>query len=248
MTKTSGIELIGNPETYTNRGLSLPINQNLSDDYKIVAFQMATIFTKDVFPDTPKQIFEIQGKNEYIKFFIEPIDNTKTRAKIYAINASTGSLQDGLTFYWNGILTKNPIITAQEWGMLGISFARSIILDNYVGAFRLTEPSLLVNAVSNYKATDLQQAQEVATRLWINVKTFLGTDLAWEFWSDSYLWQEVLVLSSENFYGVSPSTVYKSYTGTNKFIVDDERPIMIKDYNYNIYKDIIWRNVTVTPV
>jgi hypothetical protein len=247
LTKTSGIELIGDINSQTIRGLSIPINPNLSDDYKIVAFQTEMMFSKDVFPEGKIQLFELQGKVDYIKFFAERIDNTGTRAKVYAINADTGRIQDGISFFWNGKLTKNPIITAQEWGILGIGFARSLNLDSYVGAFRLTGP-LVVNAVSNYKSTGLQQAQEVARRLWIDVRQFQTTEIPWEFWADSYLWQDVLIVSSGNIYGVSPETIYKSYTGTNKFIFDDERPLQLRDYNYKVYKDVVWQSVTITPV
>jgi hypothetical protein len=114
LTRTSGIELKGSGEDYMDRGLSMPINESLSDDYKVIAFQAALMFPDKTFKSNPVKVFELQGKDEYIQFFAEPIDETFTRAKIYAINANTGRLQNSISFYWNGILTKNPIITAQE--------------------------------------------------------------------------------------------------------------------------------------
>jgi hypothetical protein len=248
LTRTSGIELKGSNNIYSNRGLSMPINKNLSNDYKIVAFQASMMFPHKTFNDQATEIFELQGRLDYIKFFAEPIDDTKTRAKIYAVNATTGKLQNGINFYWNGRLTKNPIVTAQEWGILGIGFANSFNLDSYVGAFRITSP-FLVNSVSNYKSTGLQQAQQISRRFWLNIKFFVpGEELSWDFWAQSFLWEGLLVVSSENIYGVSPQTIYNSYMGTNKVIVDDDRPMTLNDYSYSVYKDVEWRSITITPV
>jgi hypothetical protein len=58
----------------------------------------------------------------------------------------------------------------------------------------------------------------------------------------------MLVLSTKSFYGVDPDTIYKSYTGTNKIIVDTDKKVTLKGYEYNFYQAIGWQQSTATPV
>ena len=177
------------------------------------------------------------------------------RAKIYAIDAKTGLVQNGIGFYWNGKVVKEPVISLQEWGFLGISFADSLIFSSFEGAIRLTGP-LLFNSISYYQSTNLQEVQNVSDRPWFRVKVLSGSVLDWEFWdSPSFNWNKVLVLAEKSFYGVDPSEIYKSYTGTNKIIVDDynasesnPKVLAFKDYEYNFYSEVEWQTSTQNAV
>jgi hypothetical protein len=98
----------------------------------------------------------------------------------------------------------------------------------------------------------LQEIQQVATRPWINVK-YVGQDtLDWAFWYDDpahdFQWGDILYLSTVAFYGVNPSKIYDSYTGTNKTIIDDNRYLSLNNSEYNIYQDVSWQQITVSPV
>lgn len=76
-----------------------------------------------------------------------------------------------------------------------------------------------------------------------------STDLDWKFWNTgSFNWNKVLVLSETSYYGVNPSEVYKSYTGTNKIIVDDDKVLRFGNYKYTGYSDIGWNQIVVDPV
>jgi hypothetical protein len=226
----------------------IPINTSRADDFKAIAMQMAVRFDGDYFPYAPTQIFEIESKTAYLKFYMVASDPSGRRAKIYAIDAKTGLVQNGIGFYWNGKVVKEPVLTLQEWGFLGISFADSLIFSSFEGAIRLTGP-LLFNSISYYQSTNLQEVQNVSDRPWFRVKVLSGSVLDWEFWdSPSFNWQNVLVLAEKSFYGVNPAEVYKSYTGTNKLIVGDDTPVTLKDYGYSVYTDINWVKYVVDPV
>ena len=248
LTKTSGIQVRGKYDPLVNRGLLIPINTSRANDFKAIAMQMAVRFDGDYFPYAPTQIFEIESKTAYIKFYMVASDPSGRRAKIYAIDAKTGLVQNGIGFYWNGKIVKEPVLTLQEWGFLGISFADSLIFSSFEGAIRLTGP-LLFNSISYYQSTNLQEVQNVSDRPWFRVKVLSGSTLDWEFWdSPSFNWNKVLVLAEKSFYGVDPSEIYKSYTGTNKVIVGDDTPVTLKDYGYSVYTDVNWVKYVVDPV
>lgn len=248
LTKTSGIQLKGSYDPLINRGLMIPINTSRADKYNIIAMQLAIRFDGDYFPYAPTQIFEIEGKNSYIKFYLVACDPSGRRAKIYAIDAKTGLVQNGIGFYWNGKVVKDPVITLQDWGFLGISFANSLDFSYFEGAIRLTGP-MLFNNISFYQSTNLQEVQNVSERPWFRVKVLNSTNLDWKFWNNgSFNWNKVLVLSETSYYSVNPSEVYKSYTGTNKIIIDDSKVLRFGKYKYSTYADVSWNQIVVDPV
>jgi len=248
LTKTSGIQLKGKYDPLVNRGLLVPVNESRAEGFKVIAMQMAVRFDGDYFPYAPTQIFEVQSKDSYIKFYMVACDPSGRRAKIYAIDAKTGLVQNGIGFYWNGKVVKEPVITLQEWGFLGINFSSSLNFSFFEGAVRLTGP-LLFNSISYYQSTNLQEVQNIAERPWFRVKVLGAYELDWEFWdSGSFNWNKVLVLSETSYYGVNPSDVYKSYTGTNKIIVDDDRPVRFGEYSYTLFTDVTWNQFVQDPV
>lgn len=241
MTRNSGITIKGQYDPQINRGIAIPVNQSRSDNYKVIALQMSVRFDQDFFPYAPTQIFELQSKNSYIKFFMVATHPSGKRAKIYAVN-SRGQLENGLAFYLNGKLVKDPTITIKEWSMLGIRFANTQDFTEYEGAIRLNGP-LTFNSLSYYKSTSLQEDQTVLQRPWFKVEKAGPLTLDWNYWNSvPYLWQEVLIISISSYYGVDPSDIYKAYTGTNKIIVDDEVQTIFGDYSYVTYKDVSWRS------
>lgn len=248
LTKNSGIQIKGQYDPLVNRGLSIPINSSRANNFKAIAAQMAIRFDGDYFPYAPTQIFEIESKSSYIKFYMVASDPSGRRAKIYAIDAKTGLVQNGIGFYWNGKIVKEPTLTLQEWGFLGINFADSLDFSYFEGAIRLTGP-LLFNSISYYQSTNLQEVQNISERPWFRVKVLSGSSLDWDFWhTGPFNWNKVLVLTETSYYGVNPSEVYKSYTGTNKIIVGDNVPISVGNYAYSLYNDIFWNKFTVNPV
>jgi hypothetical protein len=248
LTKTSGIQVRGKHDPLVNRGLLIPINTSRANDFKAIAMQMAVRFDGDYFPYAPTQIFEIESKDAYLKFYMVANDPSGRRAKIYAIDAKTGIVQNGIGFYWNGKIVKEPVLTLQEWGFLGISFANSLNFSSFEGAIRLTGP-LLFNSISYYQSTNLQEVQNISERPWFRVKVLNNEGLDWEFWDlPSFNWNNVLVLAETSYYGVNPSEVYKSYTGTNKIVVGDDAPVTLKNYAYAVYTDVNWSKYIVDPV
>jgi hypothetical protein len=248
LTRYTGIELKGQNDPLINRGLSIPINKDLASNYRVLAMQIAIRYDQDAFPYASTEIFEIKSKNTHIKFYMVAIHPSGERAKIYAVNVKTGRLEDGIGFYWNGKLVKEPVITVKEWGFLGISFPTLLNFDSRVGSINLNGP-ITFNTISYYQSTNLQEVQRVDLRPWFGVKYSVPLTLEWDFWRTSpSVWGGVLILSSTSYYGVDPSTIYKSYTGTNKIIVDTDRVFTVNGYEYTVYKGITSKQITADAV
>lgn len=247
LTRDSGITLRGGYDPKVNRGISIPVNKELSNNYKVIALQLSMRFDQDFFPYAPMQVFELQSKNSYIRVYLEATHPSGKRAKLYAIN-SRGELENGIAFYLNGKIVREPTITVKEWAMLGIRFANTQDFSNFAGALRLTAP-LTINNISYYKSTNLQEVQTVVERPWFKVEKAGPLTLDWNYWNAiPYLWQNVLVISTTSYYGVDPSDIYKIYTGTNKIIVDDSIETSVGDYSYKFYNNVSWQSQVVKPV
>jgi hypothetical protein len=247
LTKSSGLQIKGTYDPLIDRGLAIPINSNQSSNYKVMAMQAAIRYDQDFFPFAPTQIFEIESKGNRLKIFMVANHPEGKRAKIYAVNANTGQIEDGIGFYWNGNIVKEPNITVREWGMLGISFSSLLDFSNYVGSIKITGP-ILVNLVSHYKSTNLQEVQNITVRPWFKIKFNGPLTLDWEYWNPAYIWQGVLILSTTSYYGVNPGDIYKSYAGTNKFIVDDTRLFRLNNYQYSFDTEISWQSSTENAI
>lgn len=241
LTRDSGVTLRGQYDPLINRGISIPINKSVSNNYKVIALQLSVRYDQDFFPYAPMQLFEIQSKNSYIRVYLKATHPSGKRAKIYAINAN-GELENGIAFFLNGRIVREPTITVKEWAMLGIRFANTQDFSNYAGALRLTAP-VTINNVSYYKSTNLQEVQNVVERPWFKVQKQGALTLDWNYWNAiPYLWQDVLVISNTSYYGVDPSDIYKIYTGTNKVIVDDGVSTQFGDYEYSFYNNVSWQS------
>ena len=247
LTRFSGIELKGQYDPKVNRGLSIPINENKSDNYKVMAMQTAIRYDQDFFPYAPTQIFEIESENQLIKFFMVANQSDGKRAKIYGINGKTGRIENGISFYLNGKIVKEPVITVREWAFIGVGFSNLIDFSNQVGSIKLNGP-ITFNAISHYQSTNLQQVQSVSNRPWFLVRGIPLFPIEWEFWELSSSWNGVLVLSSTSYYGVDPSDIYDSYVGTDKIIIDSDSTFSLNDYQYGVYKDISWQQSTSNAV
>jgi hypothetical protein len=241
LTKNSGIERVGNYDEFVNRGFSIPVNKDLAESYKIIAMQAFLRYGRESFPSEPELIFEVEGKDAYIKFYVVANDITGKRARIYGLNAKTGRFENGLAFYWNGKLVREPVITLSDWGALGVSFSRTLDFDSYAGGIRFTG-SVLVNNISQYQATSLQEIQRNTLRSWLLASAIVpGEPQDWDYWNQDFTWNGVLIAIQSNILGVDPSDIYKTYTGTNKIIIDDDIPLKINNYEYNAYQGITWQ-------
>ena len=254
LTKKSGLRVLEDGADERS-GLSLAINENLSSDYKIIAAQFSMLYDKAFFADSSTPIFEIESKDLYLKFYLRSSQPDGLQAQIFAVNAKTGQEVKDVVYYINGSVSLLPTININEWLMLGISFPTPLSFRSYLGAVRLTGP-VLINNISYYESTNLQEIQSSVNRPWSQVLAQNeSTNYIWNFWNENFIWGDVLVLSTSSEFGVDASNIYQTYTGTNKIIIDDTRidldltnSLVLEDYQYTIYQDIVLKSITANAL
>lgn len=251
LTKKTGLQKLGDYDPLINRGFLIPINDKSANRYRVIATQMFTYYDSDAFPAEAVKVFEIQSSLEYIKVYLRPVDSSRRRGLLYAVNAKTGAQYDGVAFYINGKLTKDPVLTINEWAAVGMRFANPMVFDDAIGAIRVTGP-ILVNNISYYESSGLQEVERQSFRLWDAIA--YGTN-SWEFWKEllnsfgqSYMWQDVLVVSSTKYSGVNPSDIYKAYTGTGKIIGDDDATFYIGGTSFSSTTELLWSTISTKPL
>lgn len=249
LTKYSGIESLGQRSFDTERGISLPIDGRQAVKQEVSAIQLWMKYTEDAFPQISTTIFSLDALSIDIGFQITS-DQSGKRGRITATNIGTGADYTALTFYQDGVQVLTPFIEKDKWTVIGISFDKPINFSNYNGAINLFQ-SAVFNNISYYKSTALQQAQSIIYRRWDNVDGTPEVPLNWFYWESinpGGLWDNVLKLSESGIYGVSPETLFKSYTGTNRQIVDDNSSLNIMDDGQTVFIGAEWATYTQKPV
>ena len=247
LNRKTGIEIRGDFALEVNRGIAIPINESAANPYKISAAQIWMRYDEDFFPNTPTELFEIKHKADTIKFYMVADSETGARGRIFARNQSTGQDFNGLSYFWNGNLVREPVLTKKEWGVLGLAFSTALNFDSFLGAINLTGP-MIFNNIAYYQANNLQQVQSTLNRPWLKVKTDGVTNFDWEFWLNSFTWEGVLVISASDTYGISPADIYKTYVGTNKIIIDDDEGMIFDAEKIKIYNNTVWQTTVQIPV
>jgi len=233
LSKNSGIRVRGDFSTHGSRGIEIPVNTEKSSNYRMIALQFFAKFDEDFFPYSPTEILEIQSPSTHLKIFMEAAHPEGKRARIYAVNAKTGQVENGIGFYINGKIAKDAILTVKQWASIGIGFASFIDFSVLGGAVRITGPLTMTN-ISYYNAVNLQQIQNTSARPWLKVKQDGLLEIDWQYWEGQFKWFEVLVLSSSDFYGVDPSVIYKTYAGTSRVGIDDKTILRAGRYRYRM--------------
>jgi hypothetical protein len=247
LNRKTGIQVRGEFDENISRGIAVPINQEQAENYRVSAAQIWMRYDEDQFPINPTELFEIDYKGDTIKFYMVANGEKGTRAKIYAKSQNSGLPFNGISYFWNGVLVREPVITVKEWGVLGLGFTTALNFDLYLGGINLTGP-MLFNNIAYYQANNLQQIQSTLNRPWLKVKNSGVVELDWQYWISSSTWEGVLVVQASDLYGVSPSDVYKTYLGTNKIIIDDEGGMIFDADKIKIYSDTIWQTQVSIPV
>lgn len=245
--KTSGIQVRGDFDSNFDRGITMPINQSVAENYRVSAFQSWLRYDQESFTATPISLFEIKHKNNTVIFYIVANDEFGQRGRIYAKNKSDNSDFDGISYFVNGRLVREPVLTIKEWAVLGINFATALNLDLFLGSVNLNSPAIF-NNIAYYQANNLQQLQSKVSRPWNKVKQEGAIENEWSYWLNNYTWDGVLFISASALFGVNAQDVYNNYMGTNKIIIDDEEGMIFDADKMRIYNDTTWSLTVGAPV
>ena len=238
LSENSGIKMRGEFSPSDNDGITSPINKNLKQFFKIGAFQIAMRYDEELFPIAPVQIFEIEEKDELIKFYLVSDKATRKRGYIFAINSSTGRLNNSVIYNLDGRAVKRATLSPKSWSMLGLAFTTPLDFSSFVGAFRITSP-VMFDALSFYQITEEDEAERFSYRKWYAVRSEPDNVLDWDYWDES-LWSEVLFLSEADPTILDPGKIYRQYVGTDRLVFGNDYKLNLGNYKYSTFKDVRW--------
>jgi hypothetical protein len=247
MNRTSGIQVRGDFDFNFDRGISMPVNQFLAENYRVSALQSWIRYDQSSFTATPISLFEVAYKNDTIIFYIVANDKVGNRGRIYAKNKRDNSDFQGISYYVNGKLVREPVLTLSEWSVLGINFGTALDFDLFRGSINLNSPAIF-NNISYYQANNLQQVQSKITRPWIKVQNDGVSSKNWAYWLNNYTWEGMLIISASALYGVNAQEIYNNFMGTNKIVIDDDSGVIFDADKMKIYNDTTWSISVGTPV
>jgi len=247
LTRNSGWRVRGDFSPFVDRGLSLPVNDQQSDEFEISAVQLWFRFSERVFPVEEIPIFSITHKNDTFDFFVKG-DFSLQRGSIVARSRTTNAIVTGIEYYLNGRAVKTPYIINEEWAVLGVGFPQPLDVSLVSGKIDLNGP-MIYNNVSYYLSTNLAIRQNVLTRAWGRVKEDSNDNvLTWGDW-DEETWASTKIVNVQEVVETSPSDIYKQSVISDRIVVDDNiEGVVLDPDEYRIYTDIDWSTTVQTPV
>jgi hypothetical protein len=238
MSGNSGIRMRGDFSFSDSDGITLPLNKNNKKFFKVGAFQFAMRYDEELFPTSPVQIFEIEEKNDIVKFYLVSDKATRKRGYIFAINSSTGQQNSSVIYNLDGRVVKRATLSLKSWSMIGLAFTTPLDFSEFVGAFRVTSP-IMFDAISFYQVTEEDEAERFAFRKWYAVRSEPDNVLDWDYW-DENTWSEVLFLSESEPTILDPAKIYKQYVGTDRLVFSNDYVLSLDNYRYSVFKDLRW--------
>ena len=223
LTNDSGIRPL-NRHDDLDSGLWITMNKNKVPEFNVSAIQMWLKYSDEQYSDDPVTIFEVHSEDKHIKF-VGQNDGTNRRMKLYAIDAETGQDYTELTFHQDGNLVITPFLDRDHWTSIGIDFEPMLDISNDMGSIRLVS-SCVFNNIVFYQTSSKDEQYIFAYRTWQAIRNDGKSDLTWGYWKDSFndgkgaTWDEVSKAATIN-HGISIDDIYKTYVGTNRFVVDD---------------------------
>ncbi len=227
---------------------SIPINTNLSNDYRVGAIQLWGMYDNELFSSSVLTLYEINSLERTLQFYAEK-NNNEQRAIIKVRDKFNPSRQvSDVVFYQNGTIVKNPIISPKEWNCIGILFNESLVFDNYTGNINLFGETVF-NNISYYEISGLLSTINIKAKTWTSIYQNSippPTYFLWSYWSDE-TWKDIYVSSLINNYAIDPKIIYNTYIGNNRDIIDDGYGLNIGSSTFSTYSSIIWSQTVDKP-
>jgi hypothetical protein len=253
LTSDSGIKVLGRRDTSREFGIFVPVNETRKDEYLMGAMQIWMKYDYDEFAPVFYPIFEIEAKNKTVEVVVRSNESGE-KGFVFARNKKTRLPENGLTFYQNGILVKNPVIDIGQWTSIGISFEDPLDFDEYSGSINVFR-GITFNNVAHFEAKGLNQTSSAIVRQWRSVwRDDFDVVVDWEYWYDKDIneilrtWRGVLVISDFRFFAITPSDIYKTYIGVNRIVVDDNSGISLSTDSFLVFSDVIWSREEQKPL
>lgn len=179
------------------------------------------------------------------------------------VNITTASLNEpiipetyteitGLSFYQNGKYVRNPSINNNEWNSIGISFPDALDFSEYSQGSISLFGGFTFNDISYYLSEGLGIKTDLNIRTWDNIlnEDYDGNPISpanvWSYWSGND-WQYVYILGQSTSYLSTPANIYEAYTGTNRYVIDDNYGMQLQQTQTSVLTDVSWSVYTDKP-
>jgi len=242
-TDKTGISVAGDYSGSVDRGVMFKLNETLAPFFSVASIQAYIKWLSYKFPTTEQTIASFESNNLNLNIKIKAYDSLGVRGEIFAKvvvdGVESSSRYKGIAFYQNGSVVKHPVIKPGEWNAIGISMLSPLNLNSSLGYIKVNG-NILFNNLSFYQAPKEELGDKIALRIWESVS---ADD--WSEWSDEdgETWNSLLITTATpGVFGISPELIYKTFTGTDRVIVNSDvfsTKLLLNKYQYKIFNDYI---------
>ena len=244
LTETSGVQPVSIPSLF-ERGLAVPINENLLPDYDLGAAQVWSKYSLSVFSNVPTKMFRVTGPNNTIDFYAYA-DGDGQRGILRAVDADTGLPFEDITFYQDGKYVVYPVIYPKEWTAINVSFGAGISMRSFVGSLELYEGFTFDNIIV-YKNSNTIERQSNVYELWGEIVN--------DTWQEVYnpdtlvnTWETTVIRNVPVTFIVDSLATYNSQIGLALAVVEDESSLEFNSAGVDLFMDNQWDEFFLRPI
>jgi hypothetical protein len=240
-TADSGFSVLPYGNDLTARGISIPINQQLAEEYLLGGIQFWGFYNKDNTIKEVSKIGMIRSRNRSYDIYLEP-EEGNLRGKIVVYDANTNIKSEGINFYQNGNLVDNPYIEPLSWNSFIFAFDESLVLNSRVGQLELYEGFMLNNIAFYRKSTDIL-GTTLVDKIWQEVRS----ESLWGSWlevnprtEDIYVWENVDDKFVIETFSVDGRAIYETTFGLSTAISKDSSVLTLGSDGVKVITGSIW--------
>ena len=231
-----------NPRLDVNatKGISIPVNQKLSNDYKFSGIQMWGMYNFDYSFDEEKIVASLALINDGFYLKIIPENNNK-RAKMKVFSTSTNKESDNVSYYQNGIKVDYFTVQPLLWNAYHISFGNSYLLSNSVAQFEFYEGMIFNNVSYFEESLDIVYSSFYKQR-WSEI---LGENNNWNSYGDT--WGIALNRGSVGEFSVPGNEIFNTYLGLSTIVARETSRIALSE-DKGLLMEAKWKLYEATPL
>jgi len=233
-------------ETTAKRGVTVPINQQLSNVYLFGALQFWGFYNKDSLITEQIQIGKMTTSTESYDIYLIPEESGKRAKMVFYYSEQEGQTagveSSNIVFYQNGEKVQNPYIEPLSWNSILVSFTDSIDLANEVGQFEIYEGYMINNIGFYRKSSDILGTQTVGN-IWQDLR--LKYD-----WSDfnTGVWTGIENETQILTFNIDGKTIYDSTFGVSNIVSRDDTVLSLNSDKVVIVTETEWKDYLQIPV
>ena len=235
----SGISVMPYNSISTTRGLTIPINQQVSSQYLLGGVQLSLMYNKNYTFQNNMQIAKIYTDSKTYDIYIEP-ELDLQRAKMVVYDEGVEAI--GISFYQNGGLVDSPYIDPLIWNDITIAFGESLELSETIGQFEIYE-GIMVNNISFYKKSSDILGSTFDDKTWQELRT----DSVWGDWLElsprtgvTYVWDEVSKKLITTTFVIDGKSIYETTYGLSRAIASDSASVNFFSDGIKVFSGTIW--------